>query len=255
MKKLLKKFLNNIGYDLKKINKEINNVNIDILLGKKINKNPIIFDVGGSKGQSIEKFKKIFKNPIIHSFEPIKSNFDIMCNKFSKDKNVHLNNFALGDKKEYKLFNITAQSENSSFNKINKNTKWLKVRSKQFDTSIEDYVKLKTKVKIITLDNYCREKKIDKIDILKIDTQGYEDKVLRGCAYSLKKNNIKSIVTEIMFDNVYDKYFSFSDIEKYTIKNNFRMVAINLVNNNLFTGLVFSADVCYFNKKYFNLKI
>ena len=31
------------------------------------------------------------------------------------------------------------------------------------------------------------------------------------------------------------------------------MVAINLVNNNLFSGLVFSADVCYFNKKYFDL--
>ena len=31
------------------------------------------------------------------------------------------------------------------------------------------------------------------------------------------------------------------------------MVAINLMNNNLFSGLVFSADVCYFNKKYFDL--
>ena len=70
---------------------------------------------------------------------------------------------------------------------------------------------------------------------------------------NLKKNNIKTIVTEIIFDNVYDKYFSFSDIEKYIITNNFRMVAINLVNNNLFSGLVFSSDVCYFNKKYFDL--
>ena len=47
-----------------------------------------------------------------------------------------------------------------------------------------------------------------------------------------------------MFDDVYDKYFSFTDVEKYLINNNFRMVAINLVNNNLFSGLVFSADVC-----------
>ena len=61
-------------------------------------------------------------------------------------------------------------------------------------------------------------KKINKIDVLKIDTQGYEDKVLKGSILNLRRNNIKAIVTEIMFDNVYEKYFSFSDIEKYIVK-------------------------------------
>ena len=60
-------------------------------------------------------------------------------------------------------------------------------------------------------------------------------------------------MAEIIFDNTYDKYFSFSDIEKFIVKDNFRMVAINLVNNNLFSGLVFSADICYFNKNYFDV--
>ena len=253
MKKLIKKILYKFGYDVRKINSELKNKSIDSLLKKKLSNNPIIIDVGGSRGQSIEKFKKMFKNPIIHSFEPIKSEFDIMYKKFSKDKNVYLNNYALGEKKGHQEFNITAQTDNSSFNKINQNTKWIKVRSKQFNTSVEGYVKSKVKIKIDTLDDYCVSKKIMKIDLLKIDTQGYEDKVLKGSNLNLKKNNIKTIVTEIMFDNVYNKYFSFSDIEKYVIRNNFRMVAINLVNNNLFSGLVFSADVCYFNKRYFDL--
>ena len=56
-----------------------------------------------------------------------------------------------------------------------------------------------------------------------------------------------------MFDNVYEKYFSFSDIEKYINPNDFRMVGIDLINNNLFSGLVFFADVYYFNKKTYNL--
>lgn len=252
MKKFVKKFLNKIGYDLKKINTEIHNESIHNILKKKItNKSPVIVDVGGSRGQSIEKFKKNFKNPIIHSFEPIKSDFDIMYKKFKKDKNVHLNNYALGEKKGYQEFNITAQTDNSSFNKLNQDTKWIKVRSKQFNTSLKGYVKSKKKIKIHTLDDYCKQKKINKIDVLKIDTQGYEDKVLKGSILNLRRNNIKAIVTEIMFDNVYEKYFSFSDIEKYIVKNKYRMVAINLVNNNLFSGLVFSADVCYLNKNYF----
>lgn len=253
MKNLIKKFFYKIGYDLRKINKEIKNKSIDSIIKNKLSNNPVIIDVGGSRGQSIEKYKKMFKNPTIHSFEPIKSDFEIMYKKFYRDKNVYLNNYALGEKKGYQEFNITAQTDNSSFNKINQNTKWIKVRSNQFNTSIKGYVKKKTRIKIDTLDNYCIRKKINKIDLLKIDTQGYEDKVLKGSRLNLKKNNIKTIVTEIIFDNVYDKYFSFSDIEKYIITNNFRMVAINLVNNNLFSGLVFSSDVCYFNKKYFDL--
>ena len=42
-----------------------------------------------------------------------------------------------------------------------------------------------------------------------------------------------------MFDNVYEKYFSFSDIEKYLLPNNFRMVGIYLSSNSLFGNLTF----------------
>ena len=94
---------------------------------------------------------------------------------------------------------------------------------------------------------------INRIDILKIDTQGYEDKVLQGSQETLKFNQVRSIITEIMFDSVYGKYLSFSDIEKYLLPNNFRMVGIDLVNNNLFSGLVFDADVYYFNKNFYKI--
>ena len=56
-----------------------------------------------------------------------------------------------------------------------------------------------------------------------------------------------------MFDNVYEKYLSFSDIEKYLLPNQFRFSAIRTSNENLFEGLVFFADVMYINtKKYKN---
>ena len=141
----------------------------------------------------------------------------------------------------------------SSFNKINLGTNWIKKRSAEFKVKETEYVKQRQEVNVDTLDNYCNEKNIDYIDILKIDTQGYEDKILEGCSELIKKNKIGIIITEIMFDNVYDKYFSFSDIEKFLIPNNFRMVGINLINNNLFSGLLFVADVMYFNKKHYKI--
>lgn len=251
IKNFVKKTINKLGFDLKRFNN--NQINFDGLLKDKISNNPIIFDVGGNQGQSIEKYLKIFDNPIIHSFEPIKNEFDIMLSKFKNMKNIFLNNFALGDKTEEKEFNVTAKSGNSSFNKINLGTDWLKVRSKQYNTSEEGYVKSVQKVKVIKLDDYCKDNNIGVIDLVKIDTQGYEDKVLGGGGGLIKQNKIKAIVTEIMFDNVYDKYFSFSDIEKFIIPYNFRMVGIDLCNNNLFSGIVFSADVYYFNKKFHKL--
>ena len=65
----------------------------------------------------------------------------------------------------------------------------------------------------------------------------------------MKKEIIFTIESEIMFDDVYEKYLTFSDLEKYLIPNNFRLVGINTTNNNLFSGIVFFADVLYFNKK------
>ena len=250
-KKIIKNILNFFNLDIKFINKELKNLTFDQIYKKKIKSNPIIFDIGANQGQSIERFKKIFNNPIIHAFEPVDFEFKKLENKYSKDKNVILNNCAVGDKNCYRDFNITAKTGNSSFNKITPDTQWLNIRSIQFKTSPENYTKDIKKTKIITLDNYCSENQIRNIDILKIDTQGYEDKVLEGAQEIMKKEIIFSIESEIMFDDVYEKYLTFSDLEKYLIPNNFRLVGINTTNNNLFSGIVFFADVLYFNKKKF----
>lgn len=254
LKNILKKGFNVFGYEIKRKNNEIIEQSFDEILKEKITeKNPVIIDVGANNGQSVNRFLELFDNPIIHSFEPITKEFDVLKEKFGSKKNIHLNKLALGEKKETKFLNITKKSENSSFNNINLGTDWIKKRSKEYDVKEENYINLRQKVDVNTLDAYSSEHNIKKIDILKIDTQGYEDKVLSGCLNLINNDKVSVIITEIIFDNVYDKYFSFSDIEKFIIPNNFRMVGIDLINNNLFSGLLFVADVMYFNKKHFKI--
>ncbi len=248
IKQIVKKFLSNYGYTLRKIKKKDHDLNFDEILVKYLPNNPVIFDIGANKGQSIEKFLKIFKNPQIHSFEPIKDEIDILKKKYKDNKNIYLNDFALGEKNELKNFNITAKSDNSSFNKINLDTDWVKVRSGQNNTNVKNYVEKIEKVKVITLDEYVKSQKIEDIDLVKMDTQGYEDKILEGSIETIKKNKISIIKTEIMFDDNYNKYLNFIDIEKYIIPYNFRIVGIDMVHDNMFSGLVFSGDVMYFNK-------
>ena len=48
------------------------------------NDTPIIFDVSANKGQSVEYYKKLFPNCIIHCFEPDIDTFKILYKKIVK---------------------------------------------------------------------------------------------------------------------------------------------------------------------------
>ena len=151
MKKLIRSILNKFSIEIKRKNPELkNNLSFDDIYKIKINKNPIIFDVGANKGQSIERFKKIFPNAEIHSFEPNKDEFINLKNKYQSDNTITINNFGVGDLLEKKNLYITAKSGSSSFNKLNPNSEWLKKRSKQFNTSNDGYTKSIETVNIIT---------------------------------------------------------------------------------------------------------
>ena len=102
-----------------------------------------------------------------------------MKKKYSKFSNIKLNNFALGDKNEIKTFNIFAKNDTSSFLKLN-DSEWVNVRRKQLVIKKNKFLKSKLNTKVQTLDEYMTHNKIDKIDILKLDTQGYEKKILDG---------------------------------------------------------------------------
>ena len=67
IKKTIKKIVNIFGYDFKKFNKKDYDLSLDEILKKKLPTDPIIFDVGANKGQSIEKYLKLFKQKISSS--------------------------------------------------------------------------------------------------------------------------------------------------------------------------------------------
>ena len=247
MKKIINKILSNFGFSINRLKKK-NNLNFDDIYQMKLTETPIIFDVGANKGQTIERFLKIFPNCTIHAFEPIKEEYLGIKEKFANNKNIHINNLALGEKEEDRILNVMIRSGTSSFYDLNENTEWLKVRSKQYQTNTKDFKKNTENVKVISLDSYCEDKNIEFIDLLKIDVQGHEEKVLEGSKIMFAKNCINAVETEIMFDDVYKKHLSFSDIEKHLLPN-FRFSGIKTYNNNLFEGINFFAEILYLNKR------
>jgi len=203
--KFIRSILNIFGVDIIKIRRTFNQT-----YKNNINKKPIIFDVGANDGQSIERFSSIFPKSTIHSFEPIKECYEKIIQIYNKNKLI-INNFALGDKDCERIFYINKNSYTSSFFKIN---------DKYEDLVNSDGINKSAKKKIKTLDGYVNLHKIKKIDILKIDTQGYELNILKGAKKSLKKK-IKFIELELTIADYYKKKVNFYEIDKVLSKNNF----------------------------------
>ena len=82
---------------------------------------------------------------------------------------------------------------------------------------------------------------------MKIDVQGYEDKVLLGCKKNLE--NIKIIELEIILGTRYDKSLSFFEIEK-SLCDKFKLFAIDR-HGDLFGQPALALNCIYVNKKYF----
>ena len=208
------------------------------------NPEPIIFDVGASLGLFIEVYKKMFEKKTIHSFEPIASEAHVLKEKYKNEKNVFINNCAVGEKEGNVEFNITANSRMSSFKDLIPNTTWLKKFSKIAKVDDRNYITKKISTKVITLDDYAEKNNIKNIDILKIDTQGYEDKVLLGAKNLLKNNRIKVIQLEIIFSEIYENPLQIYDVEKILIPNNYKLFGIEN-NGSLMSNYIFQTDLIY----------
>ena len=129
MIKFLQKLINFFGYKISKI-KTIEKHDLDKMI-KYINKKkqPAIFDVGANKGQSIQRFKKMYNDCVIHSFEPGSVECDEIRSKYKNDKSVFVNNVGVGEKEEMLEFNINAKTTHSSFKQLFEKTAWIKKRS------------------------------------------------------------------------------------------------------------------------------
>jgi FkbM family methyltransferase len=224
------------------LSKSYNLTNDEVIKFFVTKNNPIIFDVGANVGTSIDRFKKIFFSPEFYCFEPSKNEFEILKKNYNY-KEIKLFNFALGDINESKIFNVNSISLLSSFNSISSNSKVLKNMQKELGINKSKIIKVE-EVQVKTLDSFLEDRDLKIIDILKIDVQNYEDKVLLGAKKSLLSNKFKVIELELNIGTTYEKHLNFYEIDKILIENNYRLVAIdnfgNLISNpNLQFNLIY----------------
>ena len=127
----------------------------------------------------------------------------------------------------------------SSLSEINENSFYLKIKNLILKKKQNSKMQ---KITVLTLDQFCKMQKIKKIDLIKLDVEGYEYMVLLGAKKIIK--NIKYIIIEIQKNGMYKNYSS-KKIELFLKKNNF-----SLIKKFKFPFMFFQ-DHIYKNKKFY----
>ncbi len=77
-------------------------------------------------------------------------------------------------------------------------------------------------VEVVRLKDFIIKKKIEKINLLKIDTEGYEFNVIKGLDSEIK--NVHIIHLEHHFDDMIIKNYTLSDIHNYLENKGFKKI-------------------------------
>src|SRR5262249_47267521 len=91
-------------------------------------------------------------------------------------------------------------------------------------------VNARTTVKVLTVDQYCSERGIQRIDLLKSDTQGFELEVLKGASRMIERNLIHLIYLEMNFARLYDRIPRFDVLLGFLLDRGFELVALYRVH-------------------------
>lgn len=147
---------------------------IDFSILKKLNLKTYV-DIGTNKGEYVNFLKN--KSKKIYCFEPIKKSYQIL-KKIFRIKKIYIYNFALSNQNKFSKINIP----------IYRNHLKQIVSYAYNQSSIDNYFKdsISENIKIRKGDNFLKYQK--NIELIKIDVEGHELRVLKGIKKTILKN-------------------------------------------------------------------
>jgi len=158
-----------------------------------------VLDIGANTGQFATKIRAILPETFIYSFEPLRDAHALLLSELGADPAFKAFNFALGDESATTTINRSRSSASSSL-----------LRMLGLHTAAWPYT-AEAGTEEIEL------RRLDSVDLLiaprllvKIDVQGFEDKVIVG-----GRNTIGAaacVVTEVSFQRLYEAQPLFDDI-------------------------------------------
>ena len=194
-----------------------------------------IIDAGANCGQFALAARVLCHSAIIHSFEPLPKPADKFQLVLGDDPKVKLHQVALGVVNEKRTMHISQSDDSSSLLPISDLQETLFPGTSEAE---------ETTVTVVSLDTLFSTKDIVGSALLKIDVQGYELEVLRGCATLL--DNFTHIYVECSFVELYEGQALAHEVIEYLQGHGFLLNGIyNMAYDN--SGHSIQADFHFLN--------
>ena len=196
----------------------------------------LIFDVGANTGQYGLEMRSLGYQGRIVSFEPLTEAFKTLSENSRHDKLWDAINKALGDHDGLAKIHISQNSVSSSLFDILPRH----IRAAPMSNYIGD-----EEITIATLDCMFGQYYEDGQSVLlKMDTQGYEYKILQGATNSLP--SIRGIQVEMSLVPLYDGESQFIQLIQYLISSGFSLMSIEPVFRDKSTGQLLAIDGIFY---------
>jgi FkbM family methyltransferase len=144
----------------------------------------LIFDVGANDGSTAVMALSRFPEARVVSFEPHPTTFAKLNARMAGNPRHRSVNVALGPEAgEAEMFEYAE----SKINSLTPNAQYAKRYEKEAHS---------IRVTTTTMDRFCAENGIESVDVLKIDTEGFDLMVLEGCRSMMERGAVKFIYVE-----------------------------------------------------------
>lgn len=195
----LRRLLHKIGIDVRRHRKEPEPFSYFSTLGIRT-----VIDVGANTGQFSKEARDTLPSAQIHSFEPLPDCYEQLCESFKGDALFTAYNCALGENTGLVSMNRSSYTPSSSLLTMSE------IHKKLFPHTAHE---TKTRIRIERMDDALSQVALTPPMLLKIDTQGYEDRVLAGGPETLAKTD--AVLIEASFVSLYADQPLFANI--YTL--------------------------------------
>jgi FkbM family methyltransferase len=177
--------------------------------------NAVIFDVGANIGGMAFRFAQQVPRGRVYAFEPTDFAFNKLLNNLSL--NPHL-------AKVITPVQLFLSDRTASRHQIRAYASW-KVDGSTTDAHRLHGGALKSarSVAAMTLDDYCATNGIDRVDLIKIDTDGHEFSVLKGARRTIEKNR-PYIIFEIGLYVLQEQHIAFEQICDYFDEYDYQLI-------------------------------
>lgn len=171
-----------------------------------------VFDVGANRGVSAAEFLRVFPECSVYAFEPSQEPYEKLAKFASIERRVSAFPTALGSEVGRATLLVNENAEMAT----------LRASQQRGVTGVRQ-------VEVDTIDNFLAKTgslEGKSVDLLKIDTEGYEIEVLRGALASLKQGRIRMVYAECSMRPDDEEHTRFLDLSVFLRAVGFNFVAL-----------------------------